>query len=182
MMRAYPDNVAASGRVLGDLAPASEMAALRDVERAAAAGLLKIVTSRESWREQERTKDAVKRARLEAARGEVSAVANDHVLLGSSSVFGPYGTIAVNPMLSDIVDEALFADLKMLGLGDADARHLMYAVANACDYFVTLDHDFLERRAALQARCPSIRILRPSELVAELRSDPNWGQLTPIRK
>ena len=45
-MRVYVDNVAASGRVVGDLAPASEMEALRDIERAASAGLLKMVTSR----------------------------------------------------------------------------------------------------------------------------------------
>jgi hypothetical protein len=171
-MRAYLDNVAASGRVLGDLVPVAEMAAVRDIEHAAAARLLKMVTSRESWREQERTKDPDKRARLEAARGEVSAVAHDHVMLGSSSVFGQYGTTAVNPMLTDIVDEALFADLKSFGLEDADARHLMYAVVNACDRFITLDPDFLDRRSALHARCSSIRIVRPSELVTELRSGP----------
>jgi predicted nucleic acid-binding protein len=177
-MRAYLDNVAASGRVVGDLVPASEMEALRDIERAASAGLLKMVTSRESWREQERTKDPVKRARLEAARSEVSAVATDHVVLGFSELSGPYGTIATNPIATDIVDEALFADLKSSGLDDSDARHLMYAVANACDRFVTLDPDFLDRRIALEARCQSLRILRPSELVAELQSDPRWGQRT----
>jgi predicted nucleic acid-binding protein len=177
-MRAYLDNVAASGRVVGDLTPVSEMEALQDIERAASAGLLKMVTSRESWREQERTQDPLKRAKLEAARSEVLAVATDHVVLGFSNLSGPYGTISTNPIVTDIVDEALFADLKSAGLDDSDARHLMYAVANACDRFVTLDPDFLGRRVSLEARCQPLRILRPSELVAELRSDPRWDQLT----
>lgn len=167
-MRVYLDNVAASGRVAGDLAPAAEMEALRDIERAHSAGLIKMVTSRESWREQERTKDPVKRAKLEAARGEVSAVATDHVLLGFSHLTGPYGTTAVTPIMTDIVDEALFAYLKSIGLRDSDAKHLMYAVANTCDRFVTLDPDFLDRRAALEARCQSLRIVKPSELAAEV--------------
>jgi hypothetical protein len=148
-MRVYLDNVAASGRVVEDLVPAAEMEALRRIESAHSGGILKMVTSRESWREQERTKDPVKRATLEAARGKVSAVATDHVLLGFNHLTGPYGTIAVTPIITDIVDEALFADLKGIGLRDSDAKHLMYAVTNACDRFVTLDRDFLDRRAAL---------------------------------
>ncbi len=169
-MRVYLDNVAASGRVVGDLAPEGEMAALRSIESAHRSGALKMVTSRESWREQERTKDPVKRATLEAARGELSAVVSDHVVLGFNSVEGPHGTMAVGPLISDIVDEALFADLKSMGLRDSDAKHFMYAFANAnaCDRFVTLDSDFIDRRHSLEARCPSLRIMKPSELVAEL--------------
>lgn len=167
-MRVYLDNVAASGRVVGDLAPPSEMEAMRQIEAADSAGKLKMVTSRESWREQERTKDPVKRATLEAARDEVSAVATDHALLGFSHLSGPYGTVAVTPIITDIVDEALFADLKALGVSDSDAKHFMYAVTNTCDRFVTLDTDFLDRRAELQARCPSLRIVKPSELAHEL--------------
>jgi len=167
-MRVYLDNVAASGRVVGDLVPAAEMEALRRIESAHSAGILKMVTSRESWREQERTKDPVKRAKLEAARGEVSAVATDHVLLGFNHLEGRYGTIAASPIITDIVDEVLFADLKRTGLSASDAKHLMYAFANACDRFVTLDPDFLDRRASLEARCQSLRIVTPSELAGEL--------------
>ena len=78
------------------------------------------------------------------------------------------GTIAVTPIITDIVDEALFADLKGIGLNDSDAKHLMYAFKNACDRFVTLDPDFLDRRASLEARCQALRIVTPSELAAEL--------------
>jgi hypothetical protein len=53
----------------------------------------------------------VKRDTLEAARGELSAVANDHIVQGFSELSGPYGTIATNPIVTDIVDAALFANL-----------------------------------------------------------------------
>jgi len=167
-MRIYYDNVAACGRVLGDLC-AHEQSALNLIEAAHRAGRLKRVTSRESWREQDRTKDPGKRAALEAARAEVSAVATDHVLLGFNHLTDRRGgTTVLSPIITDIVDEVLFADLKRMGLKDADARHLMYAVTNSCDRFLTTDPDFHNRRDALHVRCPSIRIMRPSELVAEL--------------
>jgi hypothetical protein len=144
------------------------MEALRRIESAHSAGILKMVTSRESWREQERTKDPVKRAKLEAARSELSAVVTDHVLLGFNHLEGRYGTISASPIITDIVDEVLFADLKRIGLSDSDAKHLMYAFTNACDRFVTVDPDFLNRRASLEARCQSLRIVTPSELAGEL--------------
>ena len=169
-MKVYLDNVAASGRVTGDLAPNEEMLALREIEDAHRDGSITMVTSRESWREQDRTNDPPKRAKLEASRGEVSVVERDHVVLGFSNIEGFYGTTVVNPIVTDIVDESLFAKLKTAGLEDADARHLMYAVTNECERFVTLDPDFLNCRTALQALCPSIQILTPSALAAELRS------------
>jgi hypothetical protein len=46
----------------------------------------------------------------------------------------------------------------------------MYAFTNACDRLVTLDPDFLDRRASLGARCPSLRIVKPSELAGELEA------------
>jgi hypothetical protein len=169
MMRVYLDNVIASGRVLGDLRPVTEMQAWGDIELAHSNGLIKRVTSRESWREQDRTRDVTKHAALSAARAEVSVVATDHIVLGSGSISDERGTIVVHPPVSDIVDNGLFSDLKELGLDDADARHLMYASVNACVRFVTLDPHFLDRRSALEARCPNLKIVRPSELAAELK-------------
>jgi len=174
-LRVYYDNVIASGLITGDLVPEAEMAALREIENAHAAGTLKRVTSRESWREQERTRDAARRSQLEAAQDLVSVVQADHRVVGFENVLGPFGTSAANPIVSDVVDEPLFDDLKTLGLRGPDARHFMYAAANDCDRFVTLDGDFLDRRLLLEKRCPLLRIVRPSELAAELRRAPNAG-------
>ncbi len=168
-IRVYYDNVIISGLITGDLSPADEMLALREMEKAHGAGTIKRVTSRESWREQERTRDEMKRSQLEAARDLVSVVQADHRLVGFQNEMGLLGTIVSNPIISDVVDESLFADLKRLGLKAPDARHFMYAVANNCDWFVTLDDDFLGRRSLLENRCPSIRVAKPSELSTELK-------------
>ena len=74
-----------------------------------------------------------------------------------------------SPIISDIVDEDLFAKLIAAGLQDADAKHVMHAVANNCQVFVTLDTcDLLPRRSAIEAVCPHLRIVKPTEFVAEL--------------
>jgi hypothetical protein len=168
-MRIYYDNNVASGLVTGDLAPPEEMAAVLKIERAHHAGVVRRVTSKESWREQGRTHDPVKRGQLKDRQNEVSTVSNDHRLLGFHHQMGRLGTISVSPMLSDIVDDPLFNALKAEGLEDADARHLMYAVKNECERFLTLDPDFIDRRAALEARVSAIRIVTPRELAEELR-------------
>jgi hypothetical protein len=176
MLRVYYDNVAACGRIESDLQPV-EMEGLREIERAHNAGIIKRVTSSESWREQDRTQDPAKRARFETARDELSAVSLDHTILFINHIEGPYGTVANSPVFTDIVDDALFADLKKIGLKDSDAKHLMYAVVNDCDRFVTTDPHFTntDRRASLEGRCPSIRIVKPSEMAAELTCSGNIG-------
>lgn len=169
LLRVYYDNVIASGLVTGDIKPDEEMAALREIEIAHAAGFIKRVTSRESWREQERTRDAARRSQLEDARDQVSVVQADHRVVDFENLDDPSGTIATNPIVSDIVDQHLFADLKAIGLEDSDARHFMYAAANNCHRFVTLDPHFLNRRLELEKRCPFLRVVKPSELAEELR-------------
>ena|SRR6266849_2968117 len=75
------------------------------------------------------------------------------------------------PILTEIVDEALFKSLTAAGLKVPDARHLMYAACNGCDRFVTLDLEhFINngRRTQLEALCPGLKIVTPSELAAEL--------------
>jgi hypothetical protein len=168
VMRVYYDNVIASGLVTGKIWPEAERAALLEVEAAHQKGIIKRVTSRESWREQERTRDGTRRAQLQSARDLVSVVQADHRVLGFSNVEGPYGTFAANPIVTDLVDEALFVDLTEFGLKEPDARHFMYAATNSCERFVTLDSHFLDRRQLLEGRCPSLRVVRPSELAAEL--------------
>jgi hypothetical protein len=173
-IRVYYDNVIASGLIIGDVAP-EEMAALAKIESAHKAGILKRVTSRESWREQERTRNIARRSQLEAARDLVSVVQADHRVVGFENFSGSLETIGEDQIISDVVDEVLFGDLKALGLQDPDARHFMYAAANNCDRFITLDRHFLNRRRSLEARCPAIRVMKPSELAAELREAFNTG-------
>jgi hypothetical protein len=72
-------------------------------------------------------------------------------------------------MVTETVDEGLFSDLTKASLSDSDARHLMYAVHNKCDRFVTLDtYDLLPKRSDVAPLCRGTKIVKPSELVAEL--------------
>ena len=121
--------------------PAEEMAALEQIERLHAEGRIKEEsTSKMSRIEQAAHPRSCRAGGPSIARAhEVSVVPNDHRLLGfQSQDQGRQGFIS-SPMISDIVDEDLFAKLIAAGLKDADAKHVMYAVANDCQVFVTLD-------------------------------------------
>jgi hypothetical protein len=45
----------------------------------------------------------------------------------------------------------------------------MYAVANDCHQFVTLDtRDLLPKRSAIESICPQLKVMTPTEAVAAL--------------
>jgi predicted nucleic acid-binding protein len=174
-MEAYLDNCVVSAMVRGDLADAAEMAAVATIKKAVDDGRLQLVTSRESWREQDRANDPTVRAMLKQARPEVPLV-KDEKLLGMYTVDDQVGGFSTNPMVTEYVDDQLFEKLKNAGMAPADARHVMYAAHNKSDRFVTTDPHFLSRRQQLEALCPATKIVKPSELAAELNSDPKGGR------
>jgi predicted nucleic acid-binding protein len=163
MITACLDHCVVSGMASGDLGIV-EMSAIQSLKKAVDDGRLQIATSQESRREQGRATDSI-RARLEQAR-PVSLVKENEKLLGMHS-YGDRFTWISYPLLTEYVDSELFENLKKAGLKEADARHLMYAVHNKCDRFVTTDRDFLRRRSQLTSLCGNTRIVRPSELAAE---------------
>ncbi|MGA8699992.1 MAG: hypothetical protein WB689_40425 [Xanthobacteraceae bacterium] len=152
-MEAYLDNCVVSGMVRGDLA-AAEMAVIPVLKVAVENGRLRLVTSQESHREQDRATDPNVRAMLKQARPEVPLVAENEKLLGFNIQDEPF-TFISSPMLTEYVDADLYEKFKKANLTDGDARHLMYAVHNKCDRFVTTDHGFLSRRTELAALCRS---------------------------
>jgi hypothetical protein len=113
--------------------------------------------------------DAAKRAQLESARDLVSVVQDDHRLLGFSHIYGPYGTIAANPIISDVVDEPLFQDCCLLGLEEKTPgtscmqRERVRALRNAR---LRLSRS----QATSPGAIPSLMVVTPSELVTELRA------------
>jgi hypothetical protein len=132
----------------------------------------------------ERTKDP---AQLVQSEDDTPIVPK--TLLGVHNQMNHLGTVCVTPILTEIVDEPLFGRLIAAGLKKADARHLMYAAHsdNACDWFVTIDPDFMDRRAQLEDVCRGLRIVTPSELVVEFslntdedRNDAPVAGATPL--
>jgi hypothetical protein len=162
-MEAYLDNCVVSGMVRGDL-DLAEMAVIPALKAAVENGRLRLVTSRESHREQDRATDPNVHALLVRARPEYPLV-KDEKLLGFNIQDEPF-TFISSPMVTEYVDIDLYEKFKIAGLKDSDARHLMYAVHNKCDRFVTTDPDFLSRRSGLAALCQGTKIVRPSELAA----------------
>jgi RNA-directed DNA polymerase len=81
-VRVYLDNVIASAPVRDDLASPEERRALKLIQERRNFGKLEIVTSRESWREQERTRNAQAREELRASRDKTPVVSKDHRVLG----------------------------------------------------------------------------------------------------
>jgi hypothetical protein len=64
-----------------DLPPA-EMAAVQALRKAEGEGKIENVTSRETWREQDKAKNPTVREQLVQSRGETPVVPKDHTLLG----------------------------------------------------------------------------------------------------
>jgi hypothetical protein len=126
MLRVYLDTVITSGRVKRDLSPASEMVAVDRLEQLQTEERIKIVTSKWSRVEQERTKNPEIRAAFAARANEVSVVQSDHRLLGFNSIdYGHLGFISY-PLISDVVNEDLFSRLKAASVEHDDAMHVMY--------------------------------------------------------
>jgi hypothetical protein len=155
-----------SATVMSDL-PTGEMAAVERLVAAFADGKIDVETSRLTWDEQDGAKETIK-SKLLAVRESFPVVPNDTKLLGIDTIYYEGGFMSA-PRLTGIMGEALHKTFRAAGLKERDAQHLMYAVLDHCDRFVTTDPDFLKsRRPTLEASCKGLLIRRPSELVTEL--------------
>ena len=73
------------------------------------------------------------------------------------------------PMVEDVPDERIFAELSGMGLDVMDARHLTVVIHNGCDVFLTMDKKVLRCRAEIAARYRTIDVMKPSDLWTRLR-------------
>lgn len=169
-MKVYLDNMFVCKIIKPDLVLPDEQKALDKLRKNP---LLEIVTSRESWREQEKTRYQSIRDQYRQNRDKIPVALNDHKVLGFSSQDYQYRGFITSPLVTDIIDEKIFNDAKELLKGkkknvENDARHIMYALCNNCERFVTTDFDFIDNRNEIEKRFPEIRIVKPSELLKEL--------------
>ena len=165
MLKIYLDNDVSSAITRRDLEKA-ELDALDLLIDCKRRKRIILDTSRQSPREMERA-PAQYHGNLKKGLVELGQAAKDHKFLGSYTLSDQYGGSITNPLVTDIVDEPLYSQVLATGLKSDDSKHLMYASHNHYERFVTCDGNFLNRRADLERLCPSIRIQRPSELVAE---------------
>ncbi|MGH7207518.1 MAG: type II toxin-antitoxin system VapC family toxin [Nitrospiraceae bacterium] len=159
-VKAYLDNDMVSALARGDM-PRVTMDALERLREMSDAGHLELVTSEVALREIERGKDP----RLKDADRDLEKVEiiEDQELRGFNFFGGSGGWIS-SPRHEE---HPTSSALRRQGLKRMDAHHLMVAVINRCDVFVTCDGGILHRRAEIE-RMFSIQLMRPEDLVAEL--------------
>ena len=165
MIKVYLDNDVASGISNRDLDKA-EQDAIDQLLNWQHSGKIEVGTSRQAIREMERAPFQYQ-AKLKTGISNLGLAENDHRVLGFNMQTDQYGCIS-SPLVTDVVDEQLYADLLKAGLETDDAKHLMYAVYNSYQQFLTCDKGILKHRIDLKKCCPSIQIQKPSELVVKL--------------
>ena len=180
MLKVYLDNDVASAISRRDLDEA-ELEAIDQLLEAKRSGNLDLGTSRQSPREMERA-PSQHQAKLKTGLSELALAEDDHKVLGFHMQTDQYGGCISNPLVTDIVDDQLYSDLLVAGLKKDDAKHLMYAVHNGYERFLTCDGGILSRKTAIEKRCPSIRIQKPSELVAKLSAVSGKGKIDPTEQ
>lgn len=131
-------------------------------------GTIKFQISLEAQREVERTKDEEKKKRLNSGISQIDNVQESSTLLGFNALdLGRYGFIS-SPLMSDVLDPAIFAQLAAFGFERSDSVHFVNAVYNKCEVFLTTDGHFMQYRPQLEGLYPQIIIQKPSELLSEL--------------
>lgn len=170
MLRVCYDTVITSDRVLKDIDAPAERLAVEQIEELHREGLIKRVTTPVSRDEERRTRSPEKRAALEVGWNEVSVVQPEPKLLGfQSHDMGRRGFISY-PLMSDL-DDDLVSRLQAVGLKRNDARAVAFAASTACDYFVTFDtRDLLPHKIEIEAVCPQVRIVTPTEFMVAYRT------------
>ena len=69
-----------------------------------------------------------------------------------------------------IEDDAIWRTIQRIGLDSTDAHHLMVAVRNSCDVFLTLDRRTILRFREELSKTLQLRLRLPSEYLVELRA------------
>jgi len=173
--KAYLDNMIDSARTEQDLVR-TEMEATNKLLEAGANGALELLGSGLNSDEQAKTRDEAKRLRLAQAE-RLPRVEKETELLGINIIYPSGLGGAINsPNLNAILDQVLMDTFHAPGtankaktpLAKLDAQHLMCAVVNCCDWFVTTDPIILNKKVTLEDSCRGLHIVKPSELVAEL--------------
>src|SRR5215470_13218957 len=152
MLRVYFDNDVVSPISRRDW-DNSELDAIDRLLDAKRTSTIVLGASRQSLREIERAPSQYQ-AKLKTGLSELILAENDHIVLGFNSHTDQYGGYICNPMVSDIIDEQMYSAFLASGLKEDDAKHLMYAVHNGYQRFLTCDNGILSRRIGLEKHCP----------------------------
>lgn len=137
------------------------------------AGEITLFRSRVNLRELQATENAAQSRSLLSDYEALQPVPFDERHYGNSDeVVDPWGSVISSPLVSDVQDEKMLAQLQGLGLKPKDAEHITQALCNSCEVFLTRDEDsIIKIRNRIETRFPDIKILKPSELENQLTSN-----------
>jgi hypothetical protein len=165
MKTAYLDNDVICGIAKKDLR-AEEDAAMRRLLELQSQGTIRLATSDVAKRELAKW-HGEKRPDAEAVYEGLQKVKyiEDHMLIGFNNQWSSQGGWSSAMMDDDPVARALWD----LGLTRTDSHHLMLAIREQCDFFLTCDQrTVLRRRSSIEAAFLGIRLMFPSELRSEM--------------
>jgi hypothetical protein len=89
----------------------------------------------------------------------------DHEVVGFQSSWDRFGGESY-PLVQD---DPTSSALRKMKLDRTDAHHMMLAIRAGCDRFITYDNGILNRSSQIESAF-SIKVMRPSELLAELKN------------
>jgi hypothetical protein len=162
----YLDNMIVCGLIRKDLVP-GEQAASETLRKAKDIGKVRIVTSRWSKREIEKTRKPILREMLSDGLEDFELLLKDHVVLGFHTSTDRLGGYTTCPLVSDISDQEAFSFVRNAGIHQVDSNHLEVAIHNKCDFFVTTDPVIIQHRATIEAKFP-LQIVTPAEAVRHI--------------
>jgi hypothetical protein len=148
-----------------------ERAALKKLLEMRAAGRLQMFRSQVNLVEVTNTKNDNQRDKLLADYMALDPVSKEENISGQQCIPGPTGSFISNPV-SDL-DSPVYKACRSQGLKERDTLHILRAVENGYDVFLTRDEDTIIRphRRWLAKTFPCLKVRLPSELVAELQTD-----------
>ncbi len=160
-MTVYLDNDVVSAIARGDKPEEAE--ALAQLVGAFERGELELVTSEVTASEISRCRHKAREdiQRTYERLGKVPLASRDQ-LVGMRTEYGPYGTTSNTPIIQK---DALFGDIRALGIDTVDAQHIFVAAKRGCTHFLTCDRRILVRAHAIRALC-GVVVQKPSEFVA----------------
>jgi len=162
---AYLDNSVVSAK--GKTEASKELGPLEDLFQRHTRGEIRLVTSEITHRE---ISDYVSsnRTPIETVYLHLQQVPviEAQTLVGINSCWGTHGGWN-SPMIEE---DAIWRAIQRVGLDSTDAHHLMVAVRNSCDLFLTLDRRTILRFREELSKTLQIRLRLPSEYLDELRA------------
>jgi hypothetical protein len=152
----------------GNIRGETELAAIMELEKLG----LTMFGSHIGRYEAMNSKDENKRRELVNQHDRLEKTPKDEKLLGFNVVTDHLGGFVCSPIISDVQDEQVRAELMQRGIEQRDAEHIAQAVANDFDIFLTCDKNTIINPHGkwLEQRFPKLKVLLPSELLAFIQT------------